>query len=66
MDLSVTVLTSLRGGHFDDLTGSVLDADVAVLSQSRTLHGESLRGTSIGGLESVIIVVLRHASKTKC
>jgi hypothetical protein len=63
VDLGVTVLTSLGSGHFNDLTRSVLDDDVAVLSQSRTLHGESQRGTGLGGLEGVIIVLVRHANK---
>jgi hypothetical protein len=40
VDLSVTVLASLGGGHFDDLAGTALDDDVAVLPQSRALHGE--------------------------
>lgn len=65
MDLGVTVLASLRGRHIDDLAGSVLDDNEAVLSQSRTLHGEHQRGTGIGTLEGVllmlsIIVLLRH------
>lgn len=68
VDLGVTVLTSLGGGHFDDLTRSALDDDVAVLSQSRTLHGESQRGTSIGSLKGVVIVInrrSRHANKNR-
>jgi hypothetical protein len=59
MDLGVTVLTSLGGGHFNNLTRSTLDDDVAVLSQSRTLDGVSLRSSGIGGLEGVIVFV-RH------
>jgi len=39
MDLGVTVLASLGGRHVDDLAGAVLDADEAVLSQGRALHG---------------------------
>lgn len=40
VDLGVTVLASLGGGHFDDLAGTVLDDDETVLPQRRTLHGE--------------------------
>lgn len=63
MDLGVTVLTSLGGGHFNDLTGSSLDDNVAVLSQGRTLHGVGKRGTGISGLEGVVVIVIsgRHA-----
>ena len=39
VDLSVAVFASLRGRHVDDLAGAVLDADEAVLSQGRALHG---------------------------
>jgi hypothetical protein len=39
MDLGVTVLTSLGGGHVDDLAGTALDDDVAVLAKGRTLKG---------------------------
>jgi len=61
MDLGVTVLASLGGGHVDDLARAVLDANEAVLSQGRALHGESGRGASIGGLESVFMLrVVRH------
>lgn len=35
VDLGVTVLASLGGGHVNDLARAVLDADVAVLAQSR-------------------------------
>lgn len=35
VDLGVTVLASLGGGHVDDLAGTVFDADVAVLAKSR-------------------------------
>lgn len=56
MDLSVTVLASLRGGHFDDLARAVLDDDETVLPQSRALHGEGGRGTGIGALEGVFML----------
>ncbi|EEQ41625.1 eukaryotic translation initiation factor 5A [Clavispora lusitaniae ATCC 42720] len=53
VDLGVTVLTSLGGGHVDNLTWSTLDDNVTVLSQSRTLHWEGQSGTGISGLKGV-------------
>lgn len=47
MDLGVTVLASLGGGHVDDLAGAALDDDDTVLAQSRALHGEGLGRTGI-------------------
>lgn len=47
MDLGVTVLSGLGGGHVYDLAGAALDDDGTVLAQSRTLHGESGRRTGI-------------------
>jgi hypothetical protein len=38
MDFGVAVLARLGGGHFDDLAGTVLDHDEAVLAESRALH----------------------------
>ncbi len=56
MDLGVTVLSGLGGGHFDDLAGAVLDADETVLPQGRTLHGVGKRGTRIGAIEGVLML----------
>jgi len=56
VDLGVTVLASLGGGHFDDLAGTALDDDVTVLPQSRTLHREGHRGTGVGALEGVLML----------
>jgi len=56
MDLSVTVLASLGGGHVNDLAGAVLDNDKAVLPQGRALHGESGRSASIGGIEGMLML----------
>jgi hypothetical protein len=57
MDLGVTVLAGLGGGHVYDLAGAVLDADETVLPESGTLHGES--GRSAGaGLAEVMVVLL--------
>jgi hypothetical protein len=56
VDLGVTVLARLGGGHLDDLAGAVLDDDKAVLPQCGTLHGEGGRGTGIGALEGVLML----------
>ena len=56
MDLSVTVLASLGGRHFDDLAWTALDNDVPVLSQGRALHWEGGRGASVGALEGNIML----------
>lgn len=56
MDLGVTVLASLRGGHVDDLARAVLDHNETVLSQGRALHWVSGRGAGIGGLEGVLML----------
>lgn len=56
VDLGVTVLTGLGGGHVDDLAGTALDNNVSVLAQSGTLHGEGVRGAGIGRLESDIVL----------
>lgn len=56
MNLSVTVLSSLGGGHVDDLAGTALDDDVAVLPQGRTLHRVGERSASIGGLEGMLML----------
>jgi len=62
MNLRMTVLASLGGGHVDDLAGTILDNDEAVLSQGRALHRESGRSASIGRLEGVLMlgIVVRH------
>lgn len=56
MDLGVTVLARLGGGHLDDLARTVLDDDETVLPQRRALHGEGGRGTGIGALEGVLML----------
>ena len=56
MDLGVTVLAGLRGGHLDNLAGTALDDDEAVLSQGRTLHRVGGGGTGIGALEGVFML----------
>jgi hypothetical protein len=49
MNLGVTVLAGLGGGHVDDLARAVLDHDKAVLPQSRALHGIGGGRTGIAG-----------------
>ena len=56
MDLGVTVLAGLGGGHVDNLARAVLDHDVTVLPQGRALHGEGGRGT---GLSTGIVLKLQ-------
>ena len=58
VNLGVTVLASLGGGHLDDLARAVLDDDEAVLPQSRALHGVGLRSTGIGALEGVLMLYI--------
>lgn len=56
VNLGVTVLAGLGGGHLDDLARAALDDDEAVLSQGRALHGESGGGASVGALEGVLML----------
>lgn len=56
VDLCVTVLASLGGGHVNDLAWATLDDNKAVLSQGRTLHRVGGRGASVGGLEGVLML----------
>jgi len=64
MDLGVAVLAGLGGGHVDDLAGTVLDADEAVLAEGRALHRVRGRGAGIGALEGVLMLcVVRHGDE---
>ena len=56
VNLSVTVLASLGGGHIDDLAWATLDDNESVLSQGGTLHREGGRGACIDGLEGVLML----------
>ena len=56
MDLGVTVLAGLGGGHVDDLAWAVLDHNESVLAQSRTLHWVGERGAGVGGLEGKLML----------
>lgn len=59
VNLCVTVLAGLGGGHVDDLAWAVLDAHEAVLAQGRTLHREGQGGTGIGALEGELMLYRR-------
>ena len=61
----MTVLASLGGGHLDDLAGTVLDDDEAVLPQSRALHGEGGGGTGIGALEGVLMLQAKRLAEVR-
>ena len=56
VNLGVTVLARLGGGHFHNLARTALDDHVSVLPQRRTLHGEGGRGASVGALEGVLML----------
>jgi hypothetical protein len=56
VDLGVSVLAGLGGGHVDDLARAVLDADEAVLPQSRALERVGERSTGIGAVEGVLVL----------
>ena len=56
VNLGVTVLASLGGGHVDDLARAALDDNEAVLTQSRALHGERQGRAGIGGVEGNIVL----------
>lgn len=56
VNFGMTVLSSLGGRHVDNLARAALDNDVAVLTQSRALHGEGQRRAGVGRLESVVML----------
>lgn len=60
MNLCMPVLSSLRGGHIDDLAWAVLDNNKSILSQCGTLHGISGRCASVcDGIESVFMLFMK-------
>lgn len=63
VDLGVTVLASLGGGHVDNLARAALDDDVTVLPQGRALHGEGGGSASIGGVEGVLVLLSRKLAQ---
>jgi hypothetical protein len=56
MDLGVAVLSSLRGGHFNNLAWTTLDDNVPILSQRRALHRIGGGGASIGALKRLLML----------
>lgn len=56
MDLGVTVLSGLGGGHLDNLARAVLDTHKPVLPQGGTLLRVGGRGTSIGALKGDLML----------
>lgn len=56
VNLRVTVLASLGGRHINDLAGTALDHNVAILAQSRALHGVGCRSTGISGVEFKVVL----------
>ena len=62
MNLGVTVLASLGGGHVNDLARAAFDDDVTVLPQGRALHGEGGRGASIGGIEGMLMLLIQSSA----
>jgi hypothetical protein len=56
VDLGVTVFACLGSRHFNDLAGTALDDDEAVLPQRGTLHGIGGRSASIGTFERVLVL----------
>ena len=57
MDLCVAVLASLRGGHLNDLAGTVLNHNETVLAKRRALHRVGGGGTGIGALKGVLMLL---------
>ena len=47
MDLGMTVLPRLGGGHLYNLAGTTLEDNVAVLAEGGALGGVGVRGTGI-------------------
>ena len=60
MDLGVTVLAGLGGGHVDNLARAALDHDEAVLAEGRALHGVSGRRAGVNRLEGVVMLYERR------
>lgn len=56
VDLGVTVLASLGGRHVDDLAGTALDDNEAVLPEGRALHREGQRRTGVSRVEGVFML----------
>lgn len=57
VDLGVAVLASLGGRHVDDLAGTALDDNEAVLPKRRALHREGQRRTGVSRVEGVFMLM---------
>lgn len=57
MDLCVTVLASLGGRHVCDFAWTALDDNVTTFAKSRALLWVCGRGTGIGALEGVLLML---------
>lgn len=66
MNLGVTVFAGLGCRHVDNLAGATFDDNVAVLAQSRTLHGEGKRRAGVGGLEGNIVLHRKASMLIRC
>lgn len=63
VNLCVTVLASLGGGHVDNLAWATLDDNESVLSQGGTLHRVGGRGAGVAsGLEGVLVLRGKNVS----
>lgn len=63
VNLCVTVLASLGGGHVDNLAWAALDDNESVLSQGGTLDWVGGRGAGVAsGLEGVLMLVGQNIS----
>ena len=56
MNLCMTMLPRLRGGHVDDLARAAFDHNEPVLAQGRALHWVSGRGAGIGTIEGMLML----------
>ena len=63
MNLGVTMLSSLGGGHVNDLAGTTLDHNVPVLAQGGALHRKGSGGTGIGAVEVVLMLMAETISQ---
>ncbi len=56
MDLCVTVFSRLGSRHVDNLARTFFNNNKTILSQCRALCRDSVRGTSTGAFESVLML----------
>ena len=53
----MTVLSSLRGRHVNDLAGTILNNDETVLAKRGALHRISGGGAGIGTIKGVLMLM---------